>query len=83
MACLDSPKDGVLVMKQGLENWERTASVTYKTYYLGLLAEVLLKEKEYPEAKAVVKSALKLAADTHEYLYLGKLQFIATQLAAL
>ncbi len=73
-------KTGIALLRQGLSDWEATGSLTYKTYYLGLLAEALIKQGDYQEASKIVESALQLAEATHEHFYLGHLHILRSQI---
>src|SRR5262245_2850245 len=54
-------EDGVDQLRHGLRDWLMTGSVTYHTYYLGLLAEVLLRRGRADAARPVLEEALALA----------------------
>jgi predicted ATPase len=56
-------------MRKGLRDWEATGSVTYRTYYLGILAETLLARGATTEAIAILDEAIALADKTREGLY--------------
>jgi predicted ATPase len=64
---------GIVLMRQGLEAWHATGSVTYLTYFLGLLAEVLGKRGQMEEACSVLDEALALVDHTEEGLYEAEL----------
>jgi predicted ATPase len=72
-AAWGAPEQGLARLRQGLSNWAATGSVTYRTYYLGLLAETLIGQKLTDEAAAVLKEALDLAERTGEGLYEAEL----------
>jgi adenylate cyclase len=57
---------GLARLRQGLEAWNATGSVTYLTYFLGLLADSLLAQRDYEAAQAVVEEALALGERTDE-----------------
>jgi adenylate cyclase len=61
--------DGIAAMRKGLRDWEATGSVTYRTYYLGIIAETLLARRGTTEAIAVLDEAIALADKTREGLY--------------
>jgi predicted ATPase len=65
--------EGIAQMREGLSAWEATGSVTYRTYYLALLAETLGKRGETGEALRVLAEALDLAHGTGERLYEAEL----------
>src|SRR5262249_31666856 len=41
---------GAETLRQGLEAWKATGSVTYQPYYMGLLVEVLVAQGKFDEA---------------------------------
>ena len=57
---------GVNRLRQGLRDWRATGSVTYMTYYLGLLAAALQRQGEIEQALDVVEEALALVVQTDE-----------------
>jgi adenylate cyclase len=65
--------EGVAAMRQGLHDWEATGSVTYRTYFLGILAETLLARGATTEAMALLDEAIALADRTREGLYAADL----------
>jgi serine/threonine protein kinase/predicted ATPase len=65
--------DAVDRLRQGLRDWAATDSVTYQTYYLGLLAEVLGKSGQFTEGCRVLDEALSLVPQTEERLYEAEL----------
>jgi adenylate cyclase len=73
LATCGSADEGVDRLRRGLRDWEATGSVTYRTYYLGLLAEVLGARGQVEEARTVLEEALALAGQTHEGLYEAEL----------
>jgi len=80
-AMLGDHDGGVALLRQGLREWEATGSLTYVPYYLGLLAEVLLKHGDRAEAGATLDKALQLVAHTQERLYLVHLLALQKQLS--
>ncbi len=64
---------GVEQLHQGIHDWKETGSVTYQTYYLGLLAEALWRQGQIAAAGAVLDEALVLAERTGEGLYASEL----------
>jgi adenylate cyclase len=68
-----SGPEGVTVLRQGLEAWLATESLTYHTYYLALLAEVLGKEGQTKEGLKVLDDALALAERTGERFFQAEL----------
>jgi predicted ATPase len=65
--------EGVARLRRGLADWSATGSVTYQTYFMGLLAEVLLRRQEVEEARHVLTEALALSRRTGERLYEAEL----------
>ncbi len=65
--------DGLDRLRRGLAAWDATGSVTYKTYYLGMLAEVLAERGEVDESGRVLDEALALVRQTSEGLYEAEL----------
>jgi predicted ATPase/predicted Ser/Thr protein kinase len=72
--------EGLARLRQGLVEWAATGSVTYRTYYLGLLVEVLLEQGELQEARRVVEEALALVEQTGERLYESELHRLRGEL---
>ena len=62
------PEEGLDLLKQGLRDWTATNSLTYQTYFLGLLAEVLHGLNRSAESLQVIEDALDLAEKTGEGL---------------
>jgi serine/threonine protein kinase/predicted ATPase len=65
--------DGVNRLRQALRDWAATDSVTYRTYYLGLLAEALGKQGQFTAGCRVVDEALALVPQMEERLYEAEL----------
>src|SRR5262249_34953689 len=42
LAASDRAEEGISQLRQGLHDWQATGSGTYQTYFLGLLAELLI-----------------------------------------
>ncbi len=68
-----APGEGLARLRQGLNDWRATGSVTYETYYLGLLADVLAEQGERDAAAHALDEALRLAAQTGEGFVLSEL----------
>jgi len=64
---------GIAQLRQGLLDWAATGSVTYRTYYLGLLAEALGSIGQVVEARSVLDEALSLVQKTDESFYEAEL----------
>jgi predicted ATPase len=60
--------EGVDRLRRGLADWQATGSVTYRTYYLGLLAEALGWQGRTGEGVRVLDEALALVRQTDERL---------------
>jgi adenylate cyclase len=73
LAACGEVEEGARELRQGLRDWRATESVTYETYYLGLLADVLREQGKYDEGRRVVDEALDLARRTGEGLYEAEL----------
>jgi predicted ATPase/tRNA A-37 threonylcarbamoyl transferase component Bud32 len=69
MAAEGSQAEGLAKLRQGLDDWRATGSVTYETYYLGLLAEVLAGGQQFDEALEVLEEALALVERSGERFY--------------
>jgi len=65
--------EGIAVMRQGLADWQATGSVTYRTYFLGILAETLMQAGDFRAASALVEDALALVEQTDERLWAPEL----------
>jgi adenylate cyclase len=65
--------DGIERLRQGLYDWQATGSGTYQTYYLGLLAELLIRDGRGEEARQTLDEALELVRQTAEGLYEAEL----------
>jgi predicted ATPase/DNA-binding winged helix-turn-helix (wHTH) protein len=61
--------EGVALLRQGLDAWQATGSVTYRTYYLALLAEMLGRDGRAAEGLELVNEALALVEKTSERLF--------------
>jgi predicted ATPase len=69
VAAAGAADEGIRRLRQGLLDWQATGSVTYRTYYLGLLAEVLGEQGEVVQSQGVLEEALALAQQTREGLW--------------
>jgi predicted ATPase len=77
-----SNTEGLAVLRQGLAAWLATESVTYQTYYLALLAEVLTKLGQIEEGLKVVGEALVLAEQTGELFFQAELYRLQADILA-
>jgi adenylate cyclase len=73
LATEELPDGGLVRLRQGVLDWRATGSVTYETYFLGLLAEVLARKRQFDEALAVLKESIALVERTGERLYEAEL----------
>jgi len=64
---------GIAAMHQGLLDWQATGSVTYRTYFLGILAETLCQHGSVSESLSLLDEAILLAGQTGEGLYVAEL----------
>jgi predicted ATPase len=64
---------GVGLVREGLAAWQATGSLTYQTYYLALLAEVLRNHGQVEEASRLLDEALVIADRTDERLFEAEL----------
>lgn len=64
VAVLGDADDGIRLLRDGLRDWNATGSITYKTYYLGLLAETLSNQGDTSEGCNVINEALSLVQRT-------------------
>ena len=72
--------EGAEMLREGLSDWRATDSVTYQTYFLGLLAEVLAGQGECAEGLEVLAEALDLVQKTGEQLYEAELHRLRGEL---
>jgi predicted ATPase/DNA-binding winged helix-turn-helix (wHTH) protein len=61
--------EGIALMRQGLDTWQDTGSVTYRTYFLALLSEALGRQGRAAEGLQLVDEALALIERTSERLF--------------
>jgi predicted ATPase/tRNA A-37 threonylcarbamoyl transferase component Bud32 len=80
MAAQGARAEGTALLRQGLGAWLATGSVTYQTYYLGLLAETLGESGEAPEGLSALADALDLVRSTGEHLYEAELHRLQGEL---
>ena len=64
---------GIAEIRKGLDGWLATGSRTYQTYYLGLLADALLRHGRSAEALPVIDQALGTARALPEGIYEAEL----------
>jgi predicted ATPase len=68
-AAADGAADGAGVLEQGIEAWGATGSVTYRAYYLTLLADAHCRCGRAGDALAALAEADRATAETGERLY--------------
>lgn len=68
-----SRAEGIARLRTGLAKWRATGSVTYETYYLGLLAELLLADGQLAAAAGALDEAHLLARRTDEKFFIAEL----------
>jgi predicted ATPase len=73
LAASGAVEEGINRLRQGLHDWQATGSGTYQTYYLGLLAELLILDGRGKEARRTLDEALALVQQTQEGLYEAEL----------
>jgi predicted ATPase len=66
-------EQGITEMRRGLFDWQATGSVTYRTYYLGLLAEAIAAHGSIEEAVDLLRESLELVEQTGERLWEAEL----------
>jgi adenylate cyclase len=62
-------ENGITQLQRGLHGWLATDSVTYQTYYLGLLADLLARSGRASKALRILREALALVEQTSERLF--------------
>jgi DNA-binding winged helix-turn-helix (wHTH) protein/predicted ATPase len=65
--------EGVALLQRGIEAWLATGSVTYQTYFLALLAQLLETAGRFDDALASLETALSLVEQTAEGLFAAEL----------
>jgi predicted ATPase len=65
--------EGIAAMRSGLAAWQATGAVTYRTYFLGILAETLLSGGQVAEAANLLDEAIALTERTGERLFSAEL----------
>ena len=65
--------EGIVLLSDGIDGWSATGSVTYRPYYLGLLAESLARAGRVDDALRTIDEALALATQTSEGLFQAEL----------
>lgn len=73
LAASGQVENGLARLRRGLHDWRATSSVTYETYYLGLLAEVLAGQRQFAESQQLLDQALALVGRTGEGFWAAEL----------
>ena len=73
MAMAEDAENGVELIMRGMNAWQATGSVTYRTYYLGLMAEALARCGRVAESHDTLVEALALSEQTGEHLWTPEL----------
>jgi adenylate cyclase len=71
---------GIAAIREGLADWQATGSRTYRTYFLGLLAEALFARGEIDAAEQAVEEGLALVDETEERFYAAELHRLRGEL---
>jgi DNA-binding winged helix-turn-helix (wHTH) protein/predicted ATPase len=61
--------EGIALLRQGIDAWQATGSITYRTYFLALLAEALVRGGRATESQPLVDEALELVERTSERFF--------------
>jgi predicted ATPase len=72
--------EGIALMRQGLEACRAIGSLTYRTYYLALLAEILGRDGRAEEGLEAVAEAMALVEQTSERLFEAELHRLRGEL---
>jgi predicted ATPase len=75
-----SGAEGRVVLRQGLEAWLATGSVTYQTYYLALLVEILGQDGQSEQGLKVLDDAQALVERTSERFFQAELHRLQGEL---
>jgi predicted ATPase len=73
MAKNNCVEEGLARLKSGLDEWRATGSITYETYYLGLLTEVLAAQQQVEQSQQLLDQALLLVDQTGEGFWSAEL----------
>jgi predicted ATPase len=73
VAAAGNRTEGIARMRQGIDAWQATGSVTYRPYFLALLAEVLARDDRAAESLPLLDEGLALAEQTGERLFESEL----------
>jgi predicted ATPase len=75
-------KAGLLLMREGLQNWDRTGFICWQSIYSALLASALIADGQFGEAREVLDGAYALVGETGERQALAPLCLARAKLAA-
>jgi predicted ATPase/DNA-binding winged helix-turn-helix (wHTH) protein len=75
-----NPVEGVTLLRQGLDAWQATGSVTYRTYFLALLAEALAWAGRAADGLVLLDEGLALVEETSERLFEAELHRLRGEL---
>jgi adenylate cyclase len=73
IAAAGQAEEGLARLRRGMKDWRATGSITYETYYLGLLAEVLTEQRQFDESQRLLDEALALVDRTGEGFWTAEL----------
>ena len=68
-----NPDEGIVLLRDGIDAWSATGSVTYRPYYLALLADALARSGRTDDALSTIDAALELASQTSEGMFEAEL----------
>ena len=80
LAADGDPQPGVSRLRQGLEEWHAMGSVTYLTYFLGLLADSLRFQRDFQQGLLVLEDALDVVKRTDECMIESELHRLRGEL---
>jgi DNA-binding winged helix-turn-helix (wHTH) protein/predicted ATPase len=83
IAMVGNRAEGIALMRQGLDSARAIGSLTYGTYYLALLAEILGQDGCIEDAFRLVEEALTMGEQTSERLFEAELYRIRGELTLL
>jgi serine/threonine protein kinase/predicted ATPase len=75
-----SGAEGIAELHRGMEAWLATGSLTYQTYYLALLVEILVKDGQTEQGLKVLEDALALVERTSERFFQAELHRLQGEL---
>ena len=72
-AMVGNRTDGIATMRHALVEWHQIGSETYRTYYLGILAETLLLDGQVQPARKLIDEAVHVMERTGERFFEAEL----------